>query len=85
MRLNTNSSADLLLGKVAATLVAVAQHEAVYAARLRENHPNASEDQIQEAMVKRKRDGNCLLVFARVCREWRKAQLKVGGPLRPCG
>ena len=33
-------------------------------------------------MAKRKRDGNCLFVFARVCRAWRKAQLKVGGPLR---
>merc|ERR1739848_450275 len=26
--------------------------------------------------------GNCLFVFARVCKPWRKAQLKVGGPLR---
>ena len=33
-------------------------------------------------MAKRKVDGNCLFVFARVCKEWRKAQLKVGGPLR---
>ena len=33
-------------------------------------------------MAKRKRDGNCLFVFARVCRGWRKAQLEVGGPLR---
>ena len=39
-------------------------------------------ERIQEQMAKRKRDGNCLFVFARVCREWRKAQLKVGGPLR---
>ena len=30
----------------------------------------------------RERDGKCLFVFARVCRGWRKAQLKVGGPLR---
>ena len=29
-----------------------------------------------------KREGNCLFIFARVCRGWRKAQLKVGGPLR---
>ena len=27
-------------------------------------------------------NGNCLFVFALVCRGWRKAQLKVGGPLR---
>ena len=33
-------------------------------------------------MAQRERDGNCLLVFAMVCKEWRKAQLKVGGPLR---
>ena len=34
-------------------------------------------------MAQRKRDGNCcLFVFARVCKGWRKAQLKVGGPLR---
>ena len=26
--------------------------------------------------------GNCLFVFARVCRAWRKVQLKVGGLLR---
>ena len=30
----------------------------------------------------RKSDGNCLFVFARVCKGWRKAQLKVGGRLR---
>ena len=40
-----------------------------------------SETRIQEKMAKRKRDGNCLFIFARVCKEWRKAQLKVGGPL----
>ena len=34
---------------------------------------------IQEEMAKRKRDGNCLFVIARVSRRWRKAQLKVGG------
>ena len=33
-------------------------------------------------MEKREREGNCLFVFARVCKGWRKAQLKVGGPLR---
>ena len=41
-----------------------------------------SEKRIQEEMVKRKRDGNCQFVFALVCKKWRKAQLKVGGPLR---
>merc|ERR1712075_4340 len=33
-------------------------------------------------MAPRKRDGSCLFVFARVCKGWRKAQLKVGGRLR---
>ena len=33
-------------------------------------------------MAKRKADGNCLFMFAMVCKGWRKAQLKVGGPLR---
>ena len=33
-------------------------------------------------MEDRERDGNCLFVFARVCKGWRKAQVKVGGPLR---
>ena len=36
---------------------------------------------MQRKMEQRKRDGNCLFVFARVCRGWRKAQLKVGAPL----
>ena len=39
-------------------------------------------EQIQEKMAERKRNGNCLFVFAMVCKEWRKAQLKVGGRLR---
>ena len=70
---------DLVLEKVAATLVA--QTEAGWAARLKEwGH---SEEYIQEKLAKRKRDGNCpLFVFARVCKPWRKAQLKVRGPLR---
>merc|ERR1719198_31379 len=34
-------------------------------------------------MAERKRKGTCcLFVFALVCKPWRKAQLKVGGPLR---
>ena len=37
---------------------------------------------VESVMKRRKREGNCLYVFARVCTEWRKAQLKVGGPLR---
>ena len=41
-----------------------------------------SEAWIQQEMAWRKRQGNCLFVFARVCKQWRKAQLKVGGPLR---
>ena len=64
--------------KVAETLVA--QTEAGWPAQLKEN--GYSEAWIQEEMERRKRHGNCLFVFARVCKEWRKAQLKVGGPLR---
>ena len=66
-----------LLAKVAETLVA--QNEAGWAAQLRQR--SYSEGYIQKTMAKRKRKGNCLFVFARVCRGWRKAQLKVGGPL----
>ena len=69
-----------LLEKVAGKLVA--QSEAGWAAKLRQLYPNWAEEHIQEYMATRKRDGNCLFVFARVCKEWRKAQLKVGGPLR---
>ena len=75
-----NLPADLL-EKVAATLVA--QNEAGWAAQRKERNPAYwTEENIQERMAKRKRDGNCLFVFARVCKGWRKAQLKVGGPLR---
>ena len=69
---------EVLLVKVAGKVVA--QHEAGWAAFLKEwGH---SEGYIQREMAKRKRDGNCLFVFARVCKEWRQAQLKVGDPLR---
>ena len=70
---------DEVLAKVASTLIA--QTEAGWAAKLMEW--DWSEEEIQEEMEERKRDGNCcLFVFALVCRGWRKAQLKVGGPLR---
>ena len=68
---------ELVLEKVARTLVA--QREAHWAARLKEG--GLSEEVIQVMMAWRKRKGNCLFVFARVCKNWRKAQLKVGGPL----
>ena len=72
---------DELLAKVAGVLVA--QNEAEWAARLKEWDPTQwTEERIQENMARRKRGGNCLFVFARVCKGWRKAQLKVGGPLR---
>ena len=68
-----------LLVKVASMLVA--QTEAGWAAQLKEW--GNSEEEIQEMMEKREHDGNCcLFVFARVCKPWRKAQLKVRGPLR---
>ena len=68
-----------LLVKVAGKVVA--QTEAGWAAWLKDER-GWSEGYIQAKMANRKRDGNCLFVFARVCKHWRKAQLKVGGPLR---
>ena len=67
-----------VLAKIAEMLVA--QNEAAYEAQLRQR--GHSEGYIQKRMAERKRDGNCLFVFAMVCKPWRKAQLKVGGPLR---
>ena len=69
---------DEVLANVAGKVMA--QTEAGWAAWLKERY-NYSEERIQEKLAKRKRD-NCLFVFARVCKGWRKAQLKVGGPLR---
>ena len=80
-----------LLMKVAGKLVA--QTEAGWAARLKEvlgrseeylkESPRYwTEEKIQMEMAWRKGNGNCLYVFARVCKKWRKAQLKVGGRLR---
>ena len=59
-----NLPADLL-GKVAATLVA--QNEAPYAAWLK-GVLGDSEEYIQKKLEERKREGNCLFMFARVCR-----------------
>ena len=70
--------ADVLM-KVAGKVVA--QTEARWAAQLKVDYPTWPEKEIQKHMAKRKRDGNCLFVFTRVCKEWRKAQLGVGGPL----
>ena len=67
-----------VLAKVAETLVA--QNEAAWAAWLKRR--GWSEEEIQEEMERRKREGNCLFVFPRVCKEWRQARLKIGGPLR---
>jgi len=69
---------DEVLAKVAGKVVA--ETEAGWAARLK--RLGCSEEEIQERMAERERDGNCLFVFARVCKGWRKAQLKVGGRLR---
>ena len=33
-------------------------------------------------MTRRKLQGNCLFVFAMVCKGWRKAQLKLWDPAR---
>ena len=69
-----------VLANVAEALVA--QAEAAWAAQLEESYPFLSEERIQAEMAKRQREGNCLFPFARVCKDWRKAQLLVGGPLR---
>ena len=70
---------DEVLEKVAGKLVE--QTEAGWTAQLKAW--DGSEEEIQEEMVMRKRDGNCpLFVFAKVCKGWRAAQLKVGGLLR---
>ena len=71
-----------LLVKVAGKLVA--QTEAGWAAWLKEGNPDYwTEERLQEQMATRERVGNCcLFVFARVCKQWRKAQLEVGGRLR---
>ena len=70
----------LVLGKVVGKVVA--QNEAGWAAKLRDWACwGWSEGEIQQEMEERKQDGNCLFVFARVCKEWWKAQIKVGGPL----
>ena len=71
---------EVLLVKVAGKLVA--QTEAGWTGWVKQvlGWP---EWKVQEEMEKRERDGNCcLFVFALVCKGWRKAQLKVGGPLR---
>ena len=65
-----------LLVKIAETLVA--QTEAGYL----KGALGWPEERIQDHMAERKREGLGLFVFARVCKGWRKAQLKVGGPLR---
>ena len=68
----------MVLGKVVETLIA--QDEARWAAALKQRNPNWTEEQIQEAMAQRKRDGNCLFVFAMVCKPWRE-----GGPAEDRG
>ena len=69
-----------MLAKVAGKLVA--QTEAGWAAQLKKDRPSLSEGEVQDKMAQRERDGNCLFVLAMVSKEWRKAQLKVGGRLR---
>ena len=72
---------DEVLAKVAGTVVS--SNEADWAARLEAN--GFSEAQIHALRgLNEMRGGSTkgLFVFARVCKEWRKAQLKVGAPLR---
>ena len=68
-----------MLVKIAETLVA--KNEADWAAVL-DPDDYLGEKYIQEKLAKRKLEGNCLFVFALVCKGWREAQLKVGGRLR---
>ena len=67
-----------LLVKVAATLVA--QKAAAEEAWLKEQ--GVSEEGLQRTLAIRKLDGPSLFAFAMVCKPWRRAQRKVGGPLR---
>ena len=69
-----------VLAKIAETHVA--RTEAGWAAYLNQGL-HWPEKTVQEEMEKRERDGNCLFVFAMVCRGWRKAQLKVGARCAP--
>jgi len=71
---------DEVLAEVAETLVA--RTEVGWAAELERWGGYWSGAKIQKEMAKRRREGNCLFVFALVCKGWRKAQLRVGGPLR---
>ena len=61
-----------LLVKIAETHIA--QSEAGWAARCKELNPNWTEEEIQDEMTERKLEGNCLFVFAMVCKGWRRAQ-----------
>jgi len=70
---------DEVLAQVAEALVA--QTEAGWLAQ-RKKDGWWTEEGIQREIAERNHQGNCLFVIARVCRRWRKAQLKVGGPLR---
>ena len=71
-----------MLVKVAETLVA--RTDAGWAAWMKRASPNFwTEERLQMMMARRNVNGNCLFVFARVCKEWRKAQLKVGGGCAP--
>ena len=66
-----------LLVKVAETLVA--QDEAAWAAWF--TMRGLPEEVIQKETAAWRAQGKCLFIFARVCKEWRKAQRKVRGPL----
>ena len=66
-----------VLAKIGEKLVA--QKEAAWAAQL--TRKRYDEGYINWRLEVRKREGRCLFVFALVCKLWRKAQLRVGGPL----
>ena len=69
------------MAKIAETLVARPRRSG----RRQSRGGAGLEDVIQEEVKVEKREGDgncCLFAFALVCKGWRKAQLKVGGPLR---
>ena len=69
-----------VLAKVAQKVVS--QSDARWAAHLRSRDFVTEEDKRERMEKRNAEESQALLVFARVCKPWRNAQLKVGGRLR---
>ena len=69
-----------VLAKVAQKVVS--QSDARWAAHLTSRDFVTEEDKRESIEERKAEESQALLVFARVCKPWRKAQLKVGGRLR---